>query len=141
MDALLLDTHIAVWFDGGDRRLGSATRAAIDGCWQGGGTIYLSAISVWEMALLVDAGRLDLGISVESWVQRFASASGVEIAPFDHHAALRSTRLHDLEHRDPADRFLIATAMELGCPLVTYDDRILRFARRHGPKYRFATAG
>ena len=41
--------------------------------------------------------------------------------------------------RDPADRLLIATAIELACPLVTYDDRILRFAAEHGRQYGFAS--
>jgi len=46
-----------------------------------------------------------------------------------------------LEHPDPADRLLIATAIELDCPLVTYDARITRFAARHGGRYGFAAAG
>ena len=43
------------------------------------------------------------------------------------------------EHRDPADRLLIATAIELACPLVTYDERIARFGEKHGRRHRFAT--
>jgi predicted nucleic acid-binding protein len=45
-----------------------------------------------------------------------------------------------LEQRDPADRLLVAAAIELACPLVTYDERIARFAKRHGPQYRFTVA-
>jgi PIN domain nuclease of toxin-antitoxin system len=45
-----------------------------------------------------------------------------------------------LPHRDPADRLLIATAIELACPLATYDQRITHFARKHGRQYRFAIA-
>jgi hypothetical protein len=52
-------------------------------------------------------------------------------------AATRAYQLHHLEHRDPADRFLIATAIELACPLVTDDDRIARFGKKHGTQYRF----
>ena len=44
---------------------------------------------------------------------------------------------YQLEHRDPADRLLIASAIELACPLVTYDERILRFAAGYGRQYRF----
>jgi PIN domain nuclease of toxin-antitoxin system len=46
----------------------------------------------------------------------------------------------DLEHRDPADRLLIATAVELDCPLVSYDQRIVRFGKKHGKQYGFAVA-
>lgn len=129
-----------MWLDRGDRRLRQSTRQLIDSCWHAGGRILLSAVSAWEIALLVQATRLDLGMSSEAWVERFLDEPGVEAVPLDHHAALRSSRLHDLEHRDPADRLLIATAIELACPLVTYDERIVRFAHRHGRQHRFAVA-
>jgi PIN domain nuclease of toxin-antitoxin system len=98
----------------------------------------LSAVSAWEIALLVDAGRIALDVPVEAWIDRFLGRPGVEAAPLSHHAACRSYRLHHLEHRDPADRLLIATAIELACPLISYDERIMRFAKKHGRQYRFS---
>ena len=139
--ALLLDTHIALWLDSADDRLRPSTRALIDGCWQNGGNICFSAVTAWEIALLVDTGRIELDVPVEQWVMRFLDRPGIEAVPLGHRAACRSYQLHHLEHRDPADRLLIATAIELGCPLVTYDDRILRFASRHGRRYGFAASG
>jgi len=137
-DRLLLDTHIALWLDSGDNRLRASTRALIDGCWQNGGAILLSAITVWEIALLVDTGRIDLDVPVAAWIERFLDCPGIEAVPLGHQAASRSYQLHHLEHRDPADRLLIATAIELACPLVTYDERIVRFGKKHGRQYRFA---
>ena len=137
-DRLLLDTHIALWLDSGDDRLRASTRALIDGCWQNGGTILLSAITVWEIALLVDTGRIDLDVPVAAWIERFLDRPGIEAVPLGHQAASRSYQLHHLEQRDPADRLLIATAIELACPLVTYDERIVRFGKKHGRQYRFA---
>jgi len=139
-DGLLLDTHIALWLDSGAERLRASTRALIDGCWRDGGSIFLSAVTAWEVALLVDTGRIDLDIPVEAWVGRFLQRPGIEAVPLGHQAASRAYRLHHLEHRDPADRLLIATAIELGCPLVTYDDRIARFGSKHGRQYRFAVS-
>jgi PIN domain nuclease of toxin-antitoxin system len=136
--ALLLDTHIALWLDTGYDRLRSSTRALIDECWQSGGTIYLSAVTAWEITLLIDIGRIELDLPVEEWITRFVQRPGIDPAPLSHHAASRSYRFHHFEHRDPADRLLIATAIELASPLVTYDDRILGFARRHGGEYGFA---
>jgi PIN domain nuclease of toxin-antitoxin system len=135
---LLLDTHIALWLESGDRRLHRSTRAAIDAHWQNGGTVLLSAVTVWEIALLVDIGRLDLDVPVETWVGRFLDYPGLKPAPLDHQTAARSYQLHHLENRDPADRLLIATAIEIGCPLVTYDARIGRFAAQYGGRYGFA---
>lgn len=137
-DALLLDTHIALWLDSGNERLRPSTRALLDDCWGSGGTIYLSSVTTWEIALLVDAGRIDLDIPIEAWIERFLDRPGIAAVPLSHHAASRSYQLHRFEHRDPADRLLISTAIELDCPLVTYDERIARFGKTHGRQYRFA---
>jgi len=137
-DRLLLDTHIALWLDSGDARLRAPTRALVDNCWQNGGTILLSAITVWEIALLVNTGRIDLDVPVAAWIDRFLDRPGIEAVPLTHKAAACSYQLHHLEHRDPADRLLIATAIELACPLITYDERIVRFCKKHGRQYRFA---
>jgi PIN domain nuclease of toxin-antitoxin system len=137
-DRLLLDTHVALWLDSGDDRLRTSTRALIDTCWQKGGIILLSAITVWEIALLVDTGRIDLDLPVTAWIDRFLDRPGIEAVPLGYKAASRSYQLHHLEQRDPADRLLIATAIELACPLVTYDERIVRFGKKHGRQYRFA---
>lgn len=139
-DALLLDTHIALWLDRGSDRLRPSTRAKIDDCWRSGGTILLSAVSVWEIALLVDSGRIELDVPIEKWIKRFVTRPGIEALPLSLNAASRSYELHHLEHRDPADRLLIATAMELACPLVTYDGRISRFGKKHGRQYGFAVS-
>jgi PIN domain nuclease of toxin-antitoxin system len=139
-DTLLLDTHITLWLDSGDDRLRSSTRALIDGCWQSGGTICLSAVSAWEIALLVNTRRIELDLPIEAWVARFFERPGVEAVPLGHFAASRSYRLVQFEHRDPADRLLIATAIQLASPLVTYDERILRFATEYGRQYGFAAS-
>ena len=140
-DAFLLDTHIALWLDSGDQSLRASTRAVIDDCWRSGGQIFLSAVSAWEIALLVDGGRIDLDLPVDAWVKRFVSRPGVETAPLNQRAASRAYQFQHLEQRDPADRLLIATAIDLACPLITYDERILQFGSRHGRQYGFAVAG
>ena len=136
-DALLLDTHIALWLDAGDQRLAPSTRALIDSIWQRGGRIGLSAVSVWEIALLVDSTRVALDLTVAEWVTRFLARPGLEAVPLEYGAAALAYRLADLEHRDPADRLLIATAVACEFALVTYDERILRFAERSGSRYGF----
>jgi len=136
--ALLLDTHIALWLESGDERLRPTTRALIDGCWEGGGTIFVSAVTAWEIALLVDAGRIDLDVDATRWVERFLDKPGVTAAPLTWRAAAGAYGLGSFAHRDPADRLLIVTAIELDCPLVTYDEQITAFATRHGRRYGFA---
>ena len=140
-EALLLDTHIALWLDSGDEHLRPSTRADLDDCWQSGGTIRLSAICVWEIALLIDSKRIELDVPIEAWVARFLQRPGIEAIELTHRAAAHSYRFYQLEHRDPADRLLISTAIELACPLVTYDERILRFAADYGRQYGFLASG
>jgi len=139
-NALLLDTHIALWLDSGDPHLRPGTAAAIDACWQKGGTIYLSAVSAWEIALLVDTGRIGLDLPVPAWIDRFLARPGIDPAPLTPRAAASSYRLQHFVHRDPGDRLLIATAIALACPLVTYDDRITAFGQAHGTQHGFAVA-
>jgi PIN domain nuclease of toxin-antitoxin system len=138
-DALLLDTHIALWLDSGSERLRPSTRDLIDACWQNGGSVLLSAVSAWEIALLVDTGRIYLDLSVEAWLERFIERPGIDAVPLTHQAAARAYRLHHLNHPDPGDRLLIAASIALSCPLVTYDARIVNFAEAHGTQYGFAT--
>jgi PIN domain nuclease of toxin-antitoxin system len=139
-DTILLDTHIVLWLDSGSERLRPSTRALIDAAWRNGGTVFMSAVTAWEIALLVDTGRIELDSPVEVWIDRFLDRPGIEAVPLVHRAACRSYRLHDLPHRDPADRLLIASAIELGCPLVTYDERLVEFAGAHGQQLGFTTA-
>ncbi|MBX9845724.1 MAG: hypothetical protein K2Z80_28360 [Xanthobacteraceae bacterium] len=58
----------------------------IDGCWGNGGTIFLSAVTAWEIALLVGAARIDLDIPVAAWVRRFLERPGIEAVPVGHRA-------------------------------------------------------
>jgi PIN domain nuclease of toxin-antitoxin system len=129
---LLLDTHILLWLEAGDSRLRRSTRARIDDCWRGGGSILISAVSAWEIGLLVDTGRIALDLSPSKWVGRAVARPGVEVADLTPEAAASAYDWVGFDHRDPADRLLIATAIDLECPLVTYDARIIAFAERRG---------
>jgi PIN domain nuclease of toxin-antitoxin system len=137
---LLLDTHIALWLASGDDRLTERTRRRIDETWQSDGRILLSAVSAWEIAMLVDKSLIDLGLPVQEWIERLLDRPGLDALPLDHVSATLAYRLHHLEHRDPADRLLVASAITAGCPLVTYDGRIQSFAKKHGRQYGFAVA-
>ena len=134
-DAVLLDTHIALWLDSGSERLRPSTRAFIDGHWRNGGTVFLSAVTVWEIALLIDIGWIEVDSAVEEWIERFLDRLGIEPVPLGHRAACWAYTRHGLPHRDPADRLLIASAIELGCPLIAYDERIVDFGKTQARRW------
>jgi PIN domain nuclease of toxin-antitoxin system len=85
--------------------------------------VWVSAISAWEVALLVQRGRLALRLPVREWVARSEALSGLHFLPIDNAIGLRAVELPDL-HPDPADRMIVASAELLGAVLVTRDDRL-----------------
>jgi PIN domain nuclease of toxin-antitoxin system len=113
---LLLDTHVFLWWCADDARLGDSERQAIR---DAGNDVFLSAASVWEMAIKQTLGRLELPEPASAAVVR------LRIEPlmvsFEHAEA--TLRLPPL-HRDPFDRLLLAQARLEGLTLVTYDPRI-----------------
>lgn len=124
---ILLDTHAFVWTVGGDRRLGPRARAAIGEAASGDG-VLVSAITPWEVALLVGKGRLRLGREVGAWLEAALALPGMVLAPIEPAIAVDSTRLPGDFHADPADRLIVATSRHRGVPLLTADRAILSYA-------------
>ena len=119
---IVLDTHALIWMDADDAALGPEARARIEQAWRGG-EVAVSAISFWECAMLVDMGRIALPLAVESWRASLLGAGLVEIA-LDGRIVLAAAGFADL-HRDPADRFIAATAGVRNATLVTADEKLL----------------
>jgi len=88
------------------------------------GVILASAISAWEIGMLIARERLTLTMSVDDWLDTAASIDGLRFVPVDNHVALESTRLPGTFHKDPADRMIVALARSLNAPLITADDKI-----------------
>ena len=135
---ILLDTHVLIWCANGDRLRLSATAltaidAAIESAGQPGGTpgLLVSAISCWEVAMLANRGRLALSLDVERWLALLASHPAVRLLALDVAVAVAATRLPEPFHADPADRFLVAQARELGIPLLSADSKIRSYGHVH----------
>ena len=121
---LLLDTNALLWMRRGDDRLGSVARREIERAWQSD-ELAVSAISFWEVAMLVDKGRIRLSDDVHTWRREHLEQGVVEI-PVDGDIGIRAAGLTDF-HADPADRLIVATALA-GHSLVTSDRRILEWS-------------
>ena len=117
---LLLDTHIWLWSRLERARLSRQTVTALE---SPENELWLSPISIWEFAMLVEKGRLVLNVSVEAWIDEAMERMPTREAPVSHEIALAS-RAVDLPHKDPADRFLAATAKVMGLTLVTADGHL-----------------
>ena len=129
MTPLLLDTHALVWLAVGDARLSAAARKRIESAAQHQ-QLWVSAITPWEIGMLVAKGRLVLDRDVMDWVAAALALPGIRLAPLDPAVAVASTRLPGELHADPADRLIVATARHLGATLVTADAALLSYGRR-----------
>lgn len=128
MSLALLDTHAWVWLLNGSVRLGLKARKAIQRSLDEE-AVLVSAISPWEVAMLVSKGRLVLDRDVDEWVEKALSFSGIRLEPLSPAVAVASTRLPGVFHADPADRMIAATARHLGSTLVTADKLLLDYSK------------
>lgn len=125
---LLLDTHVWIWLMLGDERLNLSFRRVVERCKENE-PILVSAISVWELGMLVERKRIELEIDCLDWVEQALASSNIDLIPLTPRIAIQSTRLPEILHGDPADRILIATAHENNAVLITYDQKILNYGK------------
>lgn len=122
MSGYLLDTHVWYWHLDGSPRLPDGLRRLIE---REAETCWYSPISVWELGVLVERGRLELRPDVRTWVADSIEALPLHEAPLTTDIALLAPEV-GLAHRDPADRFLGATALVHELTLLTVDERLTR---------------
>ena len=126
MNTLLLDTHTLVWLLENDQQLGIKAREFVDKMAEQGaeqGTIAVSAITFWEIALLQQRQRLELKQSIHNWREMVLNLGIVEI-PVTGDIGIMATELENF-HPDPADRIIVATACLHNATLITADRAIL----------------
>ncbi len=125
---LLLDTHVLVWLDEGNPRLGRIALHAINES-LATGELGVATISFWEVAMLIEKQRLTMQPELADWRLELLQAGLLEI-PLGGATAIRAAQL-PLFHGDPADRLIVATAMENGATLMTADEKILSWNQSH----------
>lgn len=119
----LLDTHAWVWWICGDARLTEREREALDNLSPSGRPV-LAEISLWEVAMLVERGRLELDMDLERWLAVASAPATVELARVTPAIAAEAARLPEKFHRDPADRLIVATARVRKLRVLTRDRKI-----------------
>ena len=122
---ILIDTHIWVWWVHDDPRLTSRHRDWLQEHEERG--LGVSVISCWEVAKLVEYGRLTLPCATEEWFEQALVYPGIRLLDLTPRIAVESTTLPGEFHRDPADQIIVATARVHDCSLVTLDRRILDY--------------
>jgi PIN domain nuclease of toxin-antitoxin system len=139
---ILLDTHALLWWALDPAHLSAKAAAVLEEMEKRGG--FASAISIWELGVKMQRGKLAMGLGIEEFARRVEQSATVELVPVDTTIWLRSLAL-PWGHRDPADRVIVATALIKGVPLLTRDARrrcgrgrvgILPLRRNDGPARR-----
>ena len=124
MKAPLLDTHTWVWWVLDGPELKAKEKRDLKNL-KGDNRPFIASISLWEVALLVDCGRLTLNIPLRRWLELAAHPDSVNIVSITPAIAAGVAMLPESMHRDPADRLIVATCIELGLPIFTRDRKIL----------------
>lgn len=123
---ILLDTHIWVWWVHQDERLSPRVKSFIERHEQA--DLGVSAISCWEVAKLVERGRLRLPLPTSDWLHAALGYPGVRLLELSPDIAAEACSLPGEFHADPADQIIVATARHHRVGLVTLDERIRRYS-------------
>jgi PIN domain nuclease of toxin-antitoxin system len=123
--APLLDTHAWVWWVDRDSRLGRRTLDHLDAL-PAEDRPVISAISLWEVATLVERGRLRFRLPFDVWIDAAAHPRTVRVHDITPAVAVELTKLPDTFHRDPADRVIVATCRAERLSILTHDRPIRR---------------
>lgn len=122
---ILLDTYIWIWWVHGDDTLRGRHLEILQ---QNEATgLGVSVISCWEIAKLVECGRLDLSCPVLDWFDTSLGYPGIQLLDLTPEIAAESAALPGEFHRDPADQMIVATARVNDCPVLTLDRKILDY--------------
>jgi PIN domain nuclease of toxin-antitoxin system len=119
----VLDTHAWIWWASADRRLSRRATTAIRQA-QKRGDLWVSLISVLELARKIEKGQLSLDRPLDDWLDRALVAEGLHVAELTRPVLVDSCRLPQPFHGDPADKIIVATARHFGASLITRDGRL-----------------
>lgn len=125
-ESLVLDTHILIWYLEGVK-LSNSQIKIIDKVRENN-MLYISAISIWEITMLENKGKIALSITLSDWIDKLLSIPGLKLIDLSIPILIQSCFLPHYEHKDIADRFIIASARSSNSQLLTIDKRIINYA-------------
>lgn len=126
---ILLDTHVWYWLLTGDERIKKSCFLKMINKAVKSSELQISAITLWELAMMESRGRISLTGNVKNWIDEALTKSNVNVCPLSSEIAVDSCNLPGEFHGDPADRMIVATARALDAKLLTFDKEILKYAK------------
>jgi len=125
--AVVLDTCAWLWMCSAPAKLSRAARSVIRRE-RGRAGLVVCVFSIWEIAKLVQKGKLKFSVPMREWIAEATGAAGVTIHPLTSEICLESAELPGIFHGDPAAKIIVATARLLKAPIVTADRKILDYS-------------
>ena len=125
--AVLLDTHILIWWLLNSERLSRDQARILRRMESRGQPVAISAITFWEIAVMVARGRLEIDEPLDEWLDQIESHPLIAVVPLTPRIAAEGARLGAQFHKDPVDRIIVAAARVHGLRLLTADERIRRW--------------
>jgi PIN domain nuclease of toxin-antitoxin system len=129
MPTVLLDTHIFIWWRLDSRRLTRSQIRRLQYLDSRQEPVAISAITLWEIAMLSARGRIEIAEPLEVWLAEIEGNPLIDVLPLTARVAAESVNLGPDFHNDPADQMIVATARLHGLPLMTADERIRRWGK------------
>ena len=118
---IVIDTHVWVWWQADPKRLSKKAARAL----KNAKSIGIPAVCLWEFSMLVQRDRIRIDCSALEWLNDALDVPGVRIVELTPSVAVQSTRLPSTFHNDPADRLIVATALNEGAPLISADQKFV----------------
>lgn len=122
---ILLDTHIWIWWVNEPDKLSDTTARYLDELPPA--YIHVSVISCWEVAKLVEKGKLKLAEPLTDWLEKAIDRSGITVIPLERAIISDACSLPGVFHSDPADQLIVATSRMKRFPLLTADGKIRNY--------------
>jgi PIN domain nuclease of toxin-antitoxin system len=127
-ERLTLDTHILLWYLEGIKL--ESDQIQIIEKFRINNNLYISAISFWEIAMLHNKGKVVFSIPLTEWINKVLSIEGLKLIELSTNILIESCNLPKFEHKDPADRMIIASSRSLNSYLMTMDQRIINYSKK-----------
>jgi PIN domain nuclease of toxin-antitoxin system len=128
VERLVLDTHVLLWYTEGIKL--SQSQVELIGKARLKGSLYISAISIWEIALLASKDKIAFSISLGEWIDQVVSIPGLQVIDLGIPILVQSCELLHYLHKDPADRLIIASSRYVNAYLMTFDQNIIDYGAK-----------
>lgn len=123
----LMDTHVWIWWHTAPEKLSPKVHQSISEM-DVSDQLLMSAISVWEIAKLVEKNKLTLGVGIDQWIAQALNMSQFQLLPLSPEITIESTRLPQPFHQDPADQIIVASARLFDATILTADQLITSYS-------------